>query len=83
MYHGHLPDSPIQRHSAGPTFPFIVGARQHGDALGYFVLMPNGQEVAHPTYDSAYDMALHYAALKREYQRSMHKAAYESARAHR
>jgi hypothetical protein len=57
MYQGHLSDgSSIQKHSAGPIFPYIIGFT---DRTGYYVLCPNGAEVK--TVTGTYDDA-HFAA---------------------
>ena len=42
MYEGHLPDgSSVQRHSAGPLYPYVIAARQHGSALEWGVTGPD------------------------------------------
>lgn len=42
MYEGHLPDgSSIQRHSAGPLYPYVIAARQNGEALEWGVTGPD------------------------------------------
>lgn len=58
-YAGHMPDgSSIQRHSAGPFYPYIIGMQDH--ELGkWFVMAPSG-DVMHrtPDYDDACRCAL-------------------------
>ena len=58
-YAGHLNDgSSVQKHSAGGLYPFIIFAKQCGDALRYGVLAPNGDEVLLTTHAFAVDFAL-------------------------
>ena len=46
MYQGHHSDgSSIQRHSAGPHYPFIVGMQNH-PAGNWFVMGPSGNVLA-------------------------------------
>lgn len=43
---GHLADNGgIRGHSAGPVFPFILYAQGTFDALGYWILQPNGLRI--------------------------------------
>lgn len=59
MYQGHMQDgSSVQKHSAGPLYPYVIYAKQFGDALRYGVIKPNGDEVLLTTYDSATDFAI-------------------------
>lgn len=41
MYQGHLPDgSSVQRHSAGPLYPYVVVCRDSADGLVYSLIGP-------------------------------------------
>lgn len=43
---GHLADNGgIRGHSAGPVFPFVLYAQGTFDALGYWILQPNGLRI--------------------------------------
>jgi hypothetical protein len=51
-YLGHLPDgSSIQRHSAGPAYPFVVFAQEGRKSLVWGVMAPSGEALC--TTDSA------------------------------
>jgi hypothetical protein len=54
-----MPDgSSIQRHSAGPHYPFIVGMQEHRDGR-WFVMDPSGEIVGRlPIYGDACEFAL-------------------------
>lgn len=62
MYEGHMGDgSSIQRHSAGATYPFIVGYQDRPD--GHFVMAPSGDIVSRfGTHNDAVSDALARAA---------------------
>jgi hypothetical protein len=58
MYEGHLNDgSSVQAHSAGPLYPFVLFAKQCGDALRWGVITPAGQEPIFGSYDAAAGIA--------------------------
>ena len=41
-YEGHLADgSSVQRHSAGPIYPYVIAAQQRGDVLEWGVIGPD------------------------------------------
>lgn len=41
-YEGHVADgSSIQRHSAGPLYPYVIAARQRGDGLEWGITGPD------------------------------------------
>ena len=64
-YLGHHSDgSSIQRHSAGPHYPFVLGMQDRPEGK-WFVMAPSG-DIVHRThsYDEACDHAI---ALARSY----------------
>jgi len=66
MYEGHHPDgSSIQRHSAGPAYPYIVGYQDRPD--GHFVMAPSGDIVARfASHNEAVDRAIALAKETRQ-----------------
>lgn len=68
-YQGHLNDgSSVQKHSAGPLYPYIIYAKQCGDALRYGVMTPSGKEVPVGSYTQADALAAH---MKAEYDQGL------------
>lgn len=56
MYQGHLPDgSSVQRHSAGPLYPAVIGVRErnYGADRKWFVIYPGKDDAEHDTYELA------------------------------
>lgn len=75
MYQGHMNDgSSIQKHSAGPLYPFVV-YETHGGAM--HLLHPSGQAVAVPTRLVAEQVVEQYRML------AANGARFASARAAR
>jgi len=71
VYQGHLPDgSSIQRHSAGGLYPYVIFAKQQGDALRWGYMSPDGVDhLVSDSYDGACESALaHKEAADRERQ---------------
>lgn len=55
-YQGHLPDgSSVQRHSAGPLYPAVIGVRErnYGADRKWFVIYPGKDDAEHDTLDQA------------------------------
>lgn len=53
-YQGHLPDgSSVQRHSAGPLYPAVIGVRERNEQRKWFVIYPGKDDAEHDTFDQA------------------------------
>lgn len=66
MYEGHLSDgSSVQRHSAGPIYPYVLAARQTDNGLQYGLIggeLDDYQWIG--TYDQAFAAARDRLALR-------------------
>ena len=64
MYQGHLSDgSSVQKHSAGPLYPYVIFAKQSGEHLDWGVLEPSGEESIFKSYTGAAQFAAALVAL--------------------
>lgn len=59
-YQGHLADgSSVQKHSAGGLYPYVIYAKQQGDALRWGYIAPDGREhLVADSYGGACDSAM-------------------------
>lgn len=58
MYQGHLPDgSSVQRHSAGPLYPAVIGVHDKPTGREWFVIYPGKEDHYEPTSEKAAEYA--------------------------
>jgi hypothetical protein len=63
-YQGHCADgSSVQKHSAGPLYPYIIFAKQADGTLDWGVLEPSGEESIFKSYVGAVQFASALKAL--------------------
>lgn len=64
MYAGHHADgSSVQKHSAGPLYPYVIFAKQAGQVMHWGVLEPSGEESIFKSYTGAVQFAAALVAL--------------------
>ena len=73
MYQGHLPDgSSVQRHSAGPLYPAVLGVQDHdfGRLRSWFVIYPGEKDRHFPTHEEAVAWAGRCNRMRAERERA-------------